>query len=206
VIDVAASAMAVILLAPLFLLVALVVAADVGLPVVFWQQRPGLRGRSFKLYKFRTMRDAHGGDGQRESDDERISVVGDFLRRTRLDELPQLLNILKGDMSFVGPRPLLPVDQPVDCAGRLVVRPGLTGWAQIKGGRQISPSDKAALDEWYVRNMSFALDLEIILGTVPMLIFGERVTDSAVGPAWQDLKIVTAPKRVIQQESGTRAS
>jgi lipopolysaccharide/colanic/teichoic acid biosynthesis glycosyltransferase len=205
-IDVAASAMVVILLAPLFLLVALVVAADVGLPVVFWQQRPGLRGRSFKLYKFRTMRDAHGGDGQRESDDERISVVGDFLRRTRLDELPQLLNILKGDMSFVGPRPLLPVDQPVDCAGRLVVRPGLTGWAQIKGGRQISPSDKAALDEWYVRNMSLALDLEIILGTVPMLIFGERVTDSAVGQAWQDLKIVTAPKRVIQQESGTRAS
>jgi lipopolysaccharide/colanic/teichoic acid biosynthesis glycosyltransferase len=204
VIDVAASAMAVILLAPLFLLVALVVAADVGFPVVFWQQRPGLRGRSFKLYKFRTMRDA--GDGQRESDDERISVVGDFLRRTRLDELPQLLNILKGDMSFVGPRPLLPVDQPIDCAGRLVVRPGLTGWAQIKGGRQISPSDKAALDEWYVRNMSFALDLEIILGTVPMLIFGERVTDSAVGQAWQDLKIVTAPKRVVQQESGTRAS
>jgi lipopolysaccharide/colanic/teichoic acid biosynthesis glycosyltransferase len=204
VIDVAASAMAVILLAPLFLLVALVVAADVGLPVVFWQQRPGLRGRSFKLYKFRTMRDA--GDGQRESDDERISVVGDFLRRTRLDELPQLLNILKGDMSFVGPRPLLPVDQPIDCAGRLVVRPGLTGWAQIKGGRQISPSDKAALDEWYVRNMSFALDLEILLGTVPMLIFGERVTDSAVGQAWQDLKIVTAPKRVVQQESGTRAS
>jgi len=206
VIDVAASAMAVILLAPLFLLVALVVAADVGFPVVFWQQRPGLSGRPFRLHKFRTMRDVHDGDGQRESDDERISVVGDFLRRTRLDELPQLLNILKGDMSFVGPRPLLPVDQPIDCAGRLVVRPGLTGWAQIKGGRQISPSDKAALDEWYVRNMSFALDLEIILGTVPMLIFGERVTDSAIGQAWQDLKIVTAPKPVIQQESGTRAS
>jgi len=205
-IDVVASCVLVIALTPLFLLVGLLVAADVGLPVVFWQQRPGLSGRPFRLHKFRTMRDAHGGDGQRQSDDERISVVGDFLRRTRLDELPQLLNILKGDMSFVGPRPLLPVDQPIDCAGRLVVRPGLTGWAQIKGGRQISPSDKAALDEWYVRNMSFALDLEIILGTVPMLIFGERVTDSAIGQAWQDLKIVTAPKPVIQQESGTRAS
>jgi lipopolysaccharide/colanic/teichoic acid biosynthesis glycosyltransferase len=206
VIDVAACAMALILLAPLFLFVGLVVGADMGFPVVFWQQRPGLRGRSFRLYKFRTMRDAHDADGQRKSDDERVSAVGDFLRRTRLDELPQLLNILKGDMSFVGPRPLLPVDQPIDCAARLVVRPGLTGWAQIKGGRQISPSDKAALDVWYVRNMSFALDLEIILGTVPMLIFGERVTDSAVGQAWQDLKIATAPKRVVQQESGTRTS
>lgn len=206
VIDVAASAMALILLAPLFLFVGLVVGADMGFPVVFWQQRPGLRGRSFRLYKFRTMRDAHDADGQRKSDDERVSAVGDFLRRTRLDELPQLLNILKGDMSFVGPRPLLPVDQPIDCAARLVVRPGLTGWAQIKGGRQISPSDKAALDEWYVRNMSFALDLEIILGTVPMLIFGERVTDSAVGQALQDLKIATAPKRVVRQEIGTQTS
>ena len=100
-------------------------------------------------------------------------------------------------MSFVGPRPLLPVDQPIDCAPRLVVRPGLTGWAQIRGGRQISPSDKAALDVWYVRNMSLALDLEIILDTVPMLIFGERVANSAVGQAWRDLKISSAPKQVI---------
>ena len=196
-IDVAVSAAAVILLAPLFLLVGLLVAADVGFPVVFWQQRPGLRGRPFRLYKFRTMGDAHYGDGQRKSDGERSSAVGDFLRRTRLDELPQVFNILKGDMSFVGPRPLLPVDQPIDCAARLVVRPGLTGWAQIKGGRQISPSDKAALDVWYVRNMSLALDLEIMLGTVPMLIFGERVADSAVGQAWRDLKVASAPNRLI---------
>ena len=196
-IDVAASAVLVILLAPLLLLVGLVVAADVGLPVVFWQQRPGLHGRPFRLYKFRTMGDAHGADGRRKSDEERVSAVGNFLRRTRLDELAQLLNILKGDMSVVGPRPLLPVDQPIDCAARLVVRPGLTGWAQIKGGREISPSDKAALDVWYVRNMSLALDLEIILGTVPMLIFGERVAVSEVGRAWRDLKISSAPNRAI---------
>ena len=124
--------------------------------------------------------------------------------RTRLDELPQLLNILKGDMSFVGPRPLLPVDQPIDCTARLLVRPGLTGWAQIKGGRQISPSDKAALDVWYVRNMSLALDLEIILwSTVPMLIFGERVAESAVGQAWRDPPLAGVPHR---RQEGRRTS
>jgi lipopolysaccharide/colanic/teichoic acid biosynthesis glycosyltransferase len=205
-IDVVASAVVMILLAPLFLLVGLLVAVDVGLPVVFWQQRPGFHGRPFRLYKFRTMGDAHGLDGRRKSDEQRVSAVGNFLRRTRLDELPQLLNILKGDMSFVGPRPLLPVDQPIDCAARLAVRPGLTGWAQIKGGRQISPSDKAELDVWYVRNMSLALDLEIILGTVPMLIFGERGTEYAAGQALRDLKITSAPHRAIQQEIGIRPS
>jgi lipopolysaccharide/colanic/teichoic acid biosynthesis glycosyltransferase len=198
-IDVVASAVAVILLTPVFLLVGLLVAADVGLPIVFWQQRPGLGGRPFRLYKFRTMGDAHDADGRQKSEGERVSAVGDLLRRTRLDELPQLLNILKGDMSFVGPRPLLPVDQPIDCAPRLIVRPGLTGWAQIKGGRQISPSDKATLDVWYVRNMSPALDLEIILRTVPMLIFGERVVKSAVSQAWR----ASAPNRAIQQEIRT---
>src|SRR5262249_32716027 len=116
-VDVSASALAMILLAPLFLLVGCVVATDVGLALVFWQERPGLRGRPFRLYKFRTMGDAHNNtNGQRKSDEERVSTVGNFLRRTRLDELPQLFNILKGDMSFVGPRPLLPVDQPIDCA------------------------------------------------------------------------------------------
>jgi lipopolysaccharide/colanic/teichoic acid biosynthesis glycosyltransferase len=203
-IDVAASALALIVLAPLLLLVGLLVAADVGLPVVFWQQRPGLRGQPFRLYKFRTMGDAHDADGRQKAEEERVSAVGNFLRRTRLDELPQLLNILKGDMSLVGPRPLLPVDQPIDCASRLFVRPGLTGWAQIKGGRQISPSDKAALDEWYVRNMSLALDLEIILGTVPMMIFGERVAEAAGGQTWPDLKITSAPNRIIPQEIDMR--
>jgi lipopolysaccharide/colanic/teichoic acid biosynthesis glycosyltransferase len=199
-IDVSGSALAVILLAPLFLIVALLVAADVGVPFVFWQERPGLGGRPLRLYKFRTMGDAYDAHGRRKSYTERVSALGNFLRRTRLDELPQLFNILKGDMSFVGPRPLLPVDQPIDCSARLVVRPGLTGWAQIVGGRQISPSDKAALDEWYVRNMSLALDLEIMMGTVPMLIFGERVAESTDGR----VRRASAPKQVIEQEIGIR--
>ncbi len=201
VIDLVGSAVVVITLAPLFLLVGLLVAADVGLPLVFWQQRPGFLGRPFKLYKFRTMAHAYGSDGQRKSDNARVSAVGDFLRRSRLDELPQLLNILKGEMSFVGPRPLLPVDQPIDSGSRLGVRPGLTGWAQIKGGRQISPADKAALDVWYVRNMSLALDVKILLGTVPMVIFGEGVTETAIVDARRDMQLAhNVPGRMIRQE------
>jgi lipopolysaccharide/colanic/teichoic acid biosynthesis glycosyltransferase len=115
--------------------------------------------------------------------------------------MPQLLNILKGEMSFVGPRPLLAVDQPIDSRSRLLVRPGLTGWAQIKGGRNISPADKAALDMWYVKNMSLALDFKILLGTVPMVIFGERVAETTIVRARQDVQLAdSVPGRLIQQE------
>jgi lipopolysaccharide/colanic/teichoic acid biosynthesis glycosyltransferase len=167
-------------IAPVFLIVAFVVAASVGFPVIFWQRRPGLRGKSFHLYKFRTMGAAHAPDGRRLSDAERVSRMGNFLRRTRLDELPQLINILRGEMSFVGPRPLLPRDQPKSSAMRLLVRPGLTGWAQVVGGRDISPEDKAALDVWYVRNASLFLDLEIVARTIPMVLFGERISESLI--------------------------
>ena len=147
------------------------------------------------------MAHAYGSDGQRKSDNARVSAVGDFLRRSCLDELPQLLNILKDEMSFVGPRPLSPVDQPIDSGSRLGVRPGLTGWAQIKGGRQISPADKAALDVWYVRNMSLALDVKILLGTVPVLIFGERVTETAIVHARRDMQLAhNVLGRMIRQE------
>jgi lipopolysaccharide/colanic/teichoic acid biosynthesis glycosyltransferase len=166
--------------------VALFVAASVGFPVIFWQRRPGLGGRSFHLYKFRTMGAAHSADGRRLTDAERVHRVGNFLRRTRLDELPQLLNILRGDMSFVGPRPLLPRDQPKSCA-RLLVRPGLTGWAQVVGGRDIPPEDKAALDVWYVRNASLLLDLEIVLRTAPIVFFGERISERLIARARREL-------------------
>lgn len=178
----------VVMLAPLQLLIASAVALDIGVPVLFWQQRPGRAGRPFRLRKFRTMGESHGADGLRLADSARISTTGRFLRRTRLDELPQLYNILAGDMSFVGPRPLLPVDQPGAYKTRLIVRPGLTGWAQVMGGRDISPADKAALDVWYVRHASFALDLKIVCLTIPMLIRGERIDSASISVAWDELE------------------
>lgn len=174
-------------LSPLIMLVALIVALDVGPPVLFVQQRPGLRGARFKLYKFRTMGPSHDRAGLKVSDENRVSWVGALLRRTRLDELPQLYNILGGDMSFVGPRPLVQSEQSRDIIARLLVRPGLTGWAQVHGGRTVSVADKAALDLWYVRHASFKLDLKILFATVPMVLFGERVDGDVVRLAWRDL-------------------
>lgn len=177
----------IVLLAPLILLTALIIAFDVGLPVLFMQQRPGRRGSRFTLHKFRTMGPSHDAAGQRIPDDARISRVGKFMRRTRLDELPQLFNILFGDMSFVGPRPLITREQSPEIVARLLVRPGLTGWAQVYGGRTVSVADKVALDLWYVRHASFLLDLKIMAATVPLVIFGERVNGEIVRLAWRDL-------------------
>ena len=177
-------------LSSIYLVVSVVVALDVGLPVTFWQQRPGLGGHPFRLFKFRTMSAAHDTHGRLVPDDRRLSRIGRFLRRTRLDELPQLINILMGEMSFIGPRPLLPVDQPTGYTARLVVRPGLTGWAQVKGGRDISPADKAALDIWYVHNASPMLDLRILLHTAATVLFGEQKCASDVERAWFELNQV----------------
>ena len=131
---------------------------------------------------------SHDRWGERLSEAERHSRLGQFLRRTRFDELPQLYNILVGDMSFVGPRPLLPVDQSPAFAARLAVRPGLTGWAQIKGGRELTASDKAALDIWYVRNSSLRLDLSILFGTVALIRHGEQTDINAIRQAWRELR------------------
>jgi lipopolysaccharide/colanic/teichoic acid biosynthesis glycosyltransferase len=188
VIEGTAAILVTIALAPVLAVVSVLVAIDVGFPLVFWQLRPGRHGRRFRLFKFRTMRSAHDIHGNRISDQLRSSKIGNLLRRSRLDELPQLYNILLGEMSFVGPRPLLPVDQPQWQNSRLVVRPGLTGWAQINGGRDISPEDKAALDIWYIVNASLWLDISIILRTLVMLVVGERVNRSAVHAAQATLK------------------
>lgn len=177
-----------IVLLPVTLLVAFIVALDVGLPFLFVQQRPGLRGARFSLYKFRTMGASHSLEGSRIPDDGRVSKVGAMLRRTRLDELPQLFNILIGDMSFVGPRPLVAREQSADILVRLLVQPGLTGWAQVRGGREVSVADKTALDLWYVRHASLKLDLKIAAATVPMVLFGERVDRGAVRLAWRELR------------------
>lgn len=182
--DIVAALALLIGLAPVMLVVAIVTAASLGFPVVFWQFRPGRFGREFKLYKFRTMRESFSLDGRLADDQLRQSAFGRFLRATRLDELPQLVNVLRGEMSFVGPRPLVTVEQTSIPSARLLVRPGLTGWAQIKGGRAVSVADKAALDLWYIRNASFWLDVRILLATVRMVVRGDQTDLKAITQAW----------------------
>lgn len=174
-------------LSPLLAVLAVAVAVRLGWPAVFWQERLGAGGVPFLLYKFRSMSASHDAGGRRIPDADRVSTLGTFLRRTRLDELPQLINIVRGEMSFVGPRPLLHSDQSSHFAVRRLVRPGLTGWAQINGGRDVTPTDKAALDLWYVQNASLWLDLKIVLRTVPIVLLGERANADAVHQAWRDL-------------------
>jgi lipopolysaccharide/colanic/teichoic acid biosynthesis glycosyltransferase len=205
-IDLAGSMCALALLAPIMLLVGILVAFDIGLPIIFWQQRPGASGRPFRLLKFRTMGSSHDRDGRRIADAERLSLVGHVLRRYRLDELLQLFNVLKGEMSFVGPRPLLPKDQFPALAARLAVRPGLTGWAQIKGGRDLTPSDKAALDVWYVRNGSLWVDLAIVAGTLRMILIGERADFDAIREAWRELGYGPRSRKTTNEEGGVPLS
>jgi sugar transferase EpsL len=157
---------------PLFLISALGIWITMGRPVFFAQDRPGLKGRIFKLHKLRTMHSAPSGNETDSSASSRVTRLGGFLRRTSIDELPQLWNVLKGDMSLVGPRPLLveylPLYSP-EQARRHEVRPGLTGWAQVNGRNAISWEQKFALDVWYVDNQSLALDLQILWLTLQRL-------------------------------------
>ena len=187
-IDAVMAAVLLALLWPLMIAVAVVIAADLGHPALFWQQRPGVGGQAFRLFKFRTMHGTRGRDGRLLLGAERLGRVGRLLRKTRLDELPQIWNILIGEMSFVGPRPLLPIDQSAAYAARLMVRPGLTGWAQVLGGRDVQPADKAALDVWYVKHASLRLDLEILVRTIPVILFGEKISREAIQSAWDDLR------------------
>jgi lipopolysaccharide/colanic/teichoic acid biosynthesis glycosyltransferase len=143
------------------------------LPIFFWQRRVGIHGQGFHIHKFRTLKPAYDDQRRPFSTADRASWVGTLLRKFRLDELPQLLNVLVGDMSLIGPRPLLPHDQPSDATARLMVRPGITGWAQVNGGKLITPEEKNELDEWYVCNASFWLDLKIIGKTILFMLAGE---------------------------------
>lgn len=181
--DIAVSLAVLLVLAPVLAVIGLALRASIGSPVLFRQVRPG-RGRvPFVLYKFRTMQEMFGPDGRPLDDRLRTSRLGWLLRRTRLDELPQFWNVLIGDMSIVGPRPLLDRDLPRLPDGRLercTVAPGITGWAQVHGGQQLGPEDKLALDLWYVRHASLALDLKIALLTLRMMIWGERVNEVEV--------------------------
>lgn len=177
--DFVGSLAALIILSPALLIASIIAAVDVGWPILFWQVRPGLHGRPFRVSKFRTMGPGIDSAGNRIPDEERVSRFGKLQRRLRFDEIPQLVNILLGDMSFVGPRPLLPIDQPDNRELRLSVRPGLTGWAQINGGKDLSIVQKTQLDLWYVKNASFALDAKILLLTAYFLVNGNIANEES---------------------------
>jgi len=168
---------------PLWALAALLIRLFVGSPILFWQQRVGRGGSDFDLQKLRTLRPSVDQRGQRVREADRLSWIGRVLRYTRVDELPQLLNVLAGEMSVVGPRPLLPRDQPQSPARRLLVRPGITGWAQVNGGNLLSAEEKQVLDEWYIRNASLWLDLRIVAMTPFRMIGGDRRRERALAQA-----------------------
>lgn len=177
--DIVASAIGLLLLSPVIAVLAWQIRKKLGSPVLFRQTRPGLHGQPFQMVKFRTMRDAIGPDGQPLPDSERMTPFGSFLRSASLDELPELWNVLKGDMSLVGPRPLLmeylPLYSP-EQARRHEVRPGVTGWAQINGRNSLSWEEKFRLDVWYVDNQSFWLDLKILALTVKKVFVREGIS------------------------------
>lgn len=167
--DFIAALSALVVFSPIMLVVALLIRVKLGKNVFFVQERPGLNNKVFKLMKFRTMKDVRNPDGSLAPDELRMTRFGALLRSTSLDELPGLINVLRGDMSLVGPRPLLVQYLPLydqEQARRHHVRPGITGWAQVNGRNAISWEDKFKLDVWYVDNQSFLLDIKIILLTV----------------------------------------
>lgn len=177
--DVLVSGVGLALLSPVIALTAVLVAVRLGRPVLFRQVRPGLHGRPFTVAKFRTMTDARGADGALLPDAQRLTPFGAALRRTSLDELPQLWNVLRGDMSLVGPRPLLMEYLPLynaRQARRHEVRPGITGWAQVRGRNALTWDERFDLDLWYVENRSFWLDLRILLLTLLRVVQRHGVT------------------------------
>lgn len=181
--DIVAAASALLLLSPLFLLLFILVRQKLGAPVLFRQARPGLNGKIFQMIKFRTMTNAVDSHGVALSDAERLTSFGALLRSTSLDELPELWNVLKGDMSLVGPRPLLPEYLSLytpEQAKRHLVRPGITGWAQINGRNAISWEQKFALDVWYVEHQSFWLDCKILLLTVLKVFKRDGISSEGV--------------------------
>jgi len=201
--DFAAALALLTVLGPFWLIATAIALFDVGMPVFFWQQRMGVGSRRFLLYKFRTLRTPFDENGRKLTDDERLSPIGRFMRRSRLDELPQLLNILVGDMSLIGPRPLLPRDQPKNIEIRLMVRPGITGWAQVNGGILLTPDEKERLDEFYVRNASLWLDLRIVVMTALMFFRGDRRTAHVEEPVWANLIQFNEPLQ--RRATGQRA-
>lgn len=176
--DVLISIILLIFLSPIILLTGILVKYKLGSPVLFKQQRPGLNGRPFYLYKFRSMNDSRDSDNKLLPDDQRLTAVGTFLRKYSLDELPQLINVLKGELSLVGPRPLLMQYLPLyteEQAKRHLVKPGITGWAQVNGRNVISWEEKFELDVWYVNHQTLLLDIKILMLTMLKVIQSEGI-------------------------------
>ncbi|MBV7298642.1 sugar transferase [Enterovibrio paralichthyis] len=177
--DIVVSLICLVVFSPIIALVAYKIKNNLGSPVLFRQQRPGKDGKPFYMVKFRTMKDAVDEKGNTLPDAERMTGFGNRLRGSSLDELPELWNVLKGDMSLVGPRPLLMQYLPLysaEQARRHDVRPGITGWAQINGRNAISWEDKFKLDVWYVENQSFLLDIKILFKTIKKVFIKEGIT------------------------------
>ncbi len=168
------------LLLPLMAATAAAVAWNMGFPVLFWQVRPGLHGRPFKVLKFRTMAEAVGADGQPLPDEQRLTKLGALLRRFSLDELPQLFNVIRGDMSLVGPRPLLIEYLPLYSAEQMRrhdVRPGITGWAQVNGRNALPWEERFRMDVWYVDNRSMLFDLRILALTALRVLRSRGISE-----------------------------
>jgi lipopolysaccharide/colanic/teichoic acid biosynthesis glycosyltransferase len=177
VVDFTVAAIGILVLSPLFVAIGFAVRLTMGAPVLFRQSRPGRRGKAFVLLKFRTMKEVLTG-AEAPSDGDRLTSLGSLLRRTSLDELPELINVLKGEMSLIGPRPLLPEYLPLynsEQARRHEIRPGITGWAQVNGRNGIGWEEKFKLDVWYVDNRSLLLDLRIVWMTVVGVIGGKGI-------------------------------
>lgn len=179
--DIIIASIALILLSPLYVFVAYKVKKNLGSPVLFRQVRPGLHGKPFEMIKFRTMKDAADEQGNPLPDSERLTAFGQMLRSTSLDEMPELWNVIKGDMSIVGPRPLLMEYLPLynaEQAKRHNVRPGMTGHAQVNGRNAIGWEEKFNLDTWYVENQSIWLDFKIMLKTVKKVIAKDDINEA----------------------------
>ncbi|MBP1626356.1 MAG: putative glycosyltransferase [Holophagaceae bacterium] len=193
-----------IILSPLMFLTAIAVRVSLGNPIIFSQPRVGLHGRIFRIYKFRTMRDIQDPQGCPLPDDQRTTPLGNLLRRAKLDELPQMFHVANGDMSLVGPRPLMPFPDdpkqvqpnihyalqsgggPLD-ALRRQMKPGITGWTQVNGNTRFSLGDRMRLDAWWIRHFSLSLDLRIIFMTLRVLLLDEQVNHAALQAAHTEL-------------------
>lgn len=172
-----------ITLAPIVIITVLAIIFDVGFPFIFWQDRLGRYGNIIRLYKIRTMKNPVADNGQIISESQRTSKIGNFIRKFRLDESPQLISIIAGEMSGIGPRPLLAREQIQGASYRLLLRPGITGWAQVNGGELLSFQEKNILDSWYVFNASMKIDLKIAIKTIGVIIYGVRRNEEEIDKA-----------------------